>query len=90
MNNNFKEYLNECIKSDFEKIELNEASKSELINTQITNLNPSLTDFKTLNRRGIITLISLMLDNLNMAYQDSHNGETLFGKSSVYRKLITK
>lgn len=51
---------------------------------------PSIIDFKTLTRRGIITVISMMLDALNQDYMQQHNGDSLWGKQSIYKKLMTK
>ncbi len=51
---------------------------------------PSITDFKTVSRKGIITVISLMLDQLNRQYMEQHNGDSLWGKGSIYRKLMSK
>lgn len=63
----------------------------EATNDAITSgVLPSPIDFKTLTRRGIVTIVSLMLDTLNQEYMKQHNGDSLFGKQSVYKKLMTK
>lgn len=87
MKNTFDEYLRERISKDFIKKEIiNEASTSDLT----TGLVPNLTDFKSMSRKGIIAVVAMMLDNLNIAYMQQHNGDSLFGKNSIYKKLITK
>lgn len=77
--NNF--VLNETIKNN---------AKVDITNPLDTILVPSMVDFKTMTRKGIITVISMMLDSLNAQYMSQHNGDSLFGKGSIYRKLMTK
>ncbi len=86
MKNTFKEYLNEEVIKYNASLPLSEA----LIDTSKLPTVASTLDFKTMNRKGIIAVIALMLDALNSQYALQHNGDTLFGNRSIYNKLITK
>lgn len=94
----FSEYVIDILKSnkyynENNDIILNEAIKNnkvDITNPLDTILVPSMVDFKTMTRKGIITVISMMLDSLNAQYMSQHNGDSLFGKGSIYRKLMTK